>query len=100
MRIVKCKLKEKLGNVIVVEVDAVHAVHIRKIHLPQENPITLQREICKKCNGNANKILDGLPISVGQVQHGQTRQTWPRAVAENDHSCYDRDQEQCTQQKS
>ena len=54
----------------------------------------------QKCNGNVNKILDGLPISLGQVQHEQIRQTWPRAIAENDHSCYDRDQEQCTQQKS
>ena len=45
-KIEKHKLKEKIGNVTVVEVDAVHAVHI-KTHLPQENPITLQREICK-----------------------------------------------------
>ena len=54
----------------------------------------------QKCNGNVNMILDGLPISLGQVQHEQVRQTWPRAIVENDHSCYDRDQEQCTQQNS
>ena len=42
-------------------------------------------------------FLDQLSISLGQVQHEQIRQTWPRATAENDHSCYNRDQEQCTQ---
>ena len=51
-------------------------------------------------NGKANKILDGLLISLGQVQHKQIRQKWPRAIVENDHLCYTRDQEQCAQQKS
>ena len=54
----------------------------------------------QKCNGKVNKILDGLPISLGEVQHKQIRHQWPGAVAENDHSCYNRDQDQCTQQKA
>ena len=38
----------------------------------------------QKCNGNANRVLDGLAISLGQVQHEQVRQTWPRAAVGND----------------
>ena len=53
----------------------------------------------QKCNGKAYKILDGLPISLGQVQYEQIRQQWPGAVAENDHSFYNRDQEQCPNEK-
>ena len=67
--------------------------HTREPHYPSEGNM-------QKCNGNTNRILGGLPISLGQVQHEQIRQTWPRAIVEKDHSCYDRDQEQCTQQKS
>ena len=48
-------------------------------------------------NGRAKKNLDGLPVRIGQVQHEQIRQQLPGAMAENDHLCYDRDQEQCTQ---
>ena len=51
-------------------------------------------------NGKGNKILDWLPIRSGQVQHDLIRQKWPRPIVENDHWCYVRDQEQCTQQKS
>ena len=51
-------------------------------------------------NGRANKNLDGLPVSLCQVQHKQIMQQCPRAVAENNHPCYDRDQAQCTQCKS
>ena len=54
----------------VVEVDATHAVPRKTIHLPQENSIVHQREIC---NGKANKTPDGLPISLGQVQNEQIR---------------------------
>ena len=81
-----------------MEVDAVYAIHIRKIHTRE--PYYPSVGNMQKCNGNTNKTLDGLSISLGQVQHNQIRQKWPRAIAENDHSCYDRDQEQCTQQKS
>ena len=51
-------------------------------------------------NGRVNKNLDGLPMSLGQVQHEQIEQQCPTAIVENDHPCYNRDQEQCTQQKS
>ena len=51
-------------------------------------------------NGRANKNLDGLPMSLGQIQHEQIRQQWPRVIAEKDHLCYNRGQEQCTNQKS
>ena len=67
---------------------------------PTREPYYPSEGNMQKCNGNANKILDGLPVSLGKVQHEQIRQTWPRAIAENDHSCYNRDQQQCTQQKS
>ena len=46
-----------------------------------------------------SKILDGLPISLDQVQHNQIRHQWPKCVVKNDHLYYDRDQEQNTQQK-
>ena len=52
-----------------------------------------------KHNGKTSKILDGLPISLGQVQHKQIRHKWPKSVAKHDHLYYDRDQEQSTQQK-
>ena len=67
---------------------------------PTREPYYPSERNIKKCNGNVNKILDGLPVSLGQVQHEQIRQKRPRAVVENDHSCYNRDQEQCNQQKS
>ena len=73
-----------------------HTAPIRKI---QENPITFQREILKNFNGKASKVLDGLPICFGQVQHKQIRHQWPKSVATNNHLYYERDQEQNTQQK-
>ena len=99
MKVVKCKLTEKLGNVTIVEVDATHVVPIRKILYYNRTLLSFRGKYAK-INGKANKILDGLPISLGQVQHEQIRQQWAKAIAENDHSCYDRDQEHCTQQKS
>ena len=100
MKIVICKLTEKLENMTVVEVDAIPAVPIKKIHIPQVYPSILQRRICKTLIPEQIRFLDGSPMSLGQAQHEQIRQQWPRAIAENDHSCYDRDQDQCTQQKS
>ena len=31
----------------------------------------------QKCNSKASKILGGLPMSLGQVQHKQIRHQWP-----------------------
>ena len=67
---------------------------------PTREPFYPSEGNMQNFNGKVNKNTDGLPVSLGQVQHEQIRQQWPQAVVENDHLCYGRDQEQCTQQKS
>ena len=70
-----------------------------KEYTPHKRILLSIRGNYAKCNGKADKTLDGIPISLGQVQHRQIRQQWLRAVAQNDHSCYNRDQEQYIQQE-
>ena len=75
-----------------------HCPH-KKDTPPTREPFYHSEWKMQNFNGRMNKNLDGLPMSLGQVHHEQIRQQWPRAVVENDHLFYDRDQEQCTQQK-
>ena len=45
------------------------------------------------------KILDGLPMSLGQTQHEQICHQWPNSVPKNDHLHYNRDPVQNTHHK-
>ena len=40
-------------------------------------------------NGRMNKNIDGLPMSLGQVQNEQIRLQWPRSIVEIDHLCHE-----------
>ena len=47
---------------------------------PTRDPFYPSEGNMQNFNGRVNKKLDGLPMSLGQVQHEQIRQQWPRAM--------------------
>ena len=53
----------------------------------------------QKCNSKMGKILDGLPMSLGQTQHEQIWHQWPNSVPKNYHLHYNGELAQDTQQK-
>ena len=39
----------------------------------------------QECSSKVSKILDGLPMSLGQAQHKRRRNQWPNSVVKNNH---------------
>ena len=49
------------------------------------------RENAQNYNSKMGKILDGLPVSLGQTQHEHIQHQWPNFVPKNDHLHYNRE---------